>query len=194
MEASDPYRSEDYLPNVECYPGDILCTTSPTFNSTIIQNATCSRSSHAVLMLEGNKAIEAVPEGVIETDLFEVMAHSSSVILLRHKHITYAQGLHITKFAKAQIGKRYDTTGAARAGVKSGCAGLFSMTVPGMLVQLVDTIGKLGKDEDNTFFCSELVARAYESVGLRLSSKRPWQIIPGGLLRSDQLKAIARFK
>ncbi|MFN4329445.1 MAG: YiiX/YebB-like N1pC/P60 family cysteine hydrolase [Limnobacter sp.] len=177
-----------------CQAGDILVTASASLNSTAIQNGTCTTVSHAVLMIDHINAVEAVPEGVIPSNLSKSLRESSKVILLRHKHMTHAQGTRIAQYALKQVGKPYDTLGAARAGANSGCSGAFKYTAPGMLITLVDELSKSQSGHETSFFCSELVAMAYRSVGLALSSKQPWVTLPGGLLRSDQLVMVDQLK
>ncbi len=154
-----------------CYPGDILVTASDTTNSAVIQVGTCSKFSHAVLMLDHERAIEAVPDGVNRALLNDVLNQSSEVFVLRHKQIVFAQALKIAGYATSQLGKPYDFLGAARAGTNSGCSGAFKYGAPGMTVLVADSLAKFGGDHDTSFFCSELIAKAYLSVGLSLSSK-----------------------
>lgn len=177
-----------------CYPGDILVTAADTNNSEIIQYMTCGKVSHAVLMLDSENAIEAVPAGVQRTELGKILLESSEVFVLRHKNLKYIQGVQIAKYAMTKIGKAYDLIGASAAGINSGCSGVLKKTVVGMAVHLTDISVKHKTGHELTFFCSELVAMAYQSVGLSLSSKQPWLTIPSGLLKSDQLVVMAQLK
>lgn len=177
-----------------CYPGDILVTAADTNNSGIIQYMTCGKVSHAVLMLDDKNAVEAVPDGVLPTNLSRVLQASSRVFVLRHKQLQYVQGINIAEYARKKIGTPYDFVGASAAGINSGCGGMLKKTVVGMAVHLTDISVKQKTGHDLTFFCSELVAMAYQSVGLNLSSRQPWLTIPDGLLKSDQLVMMAKLK
>lgn len=181
-------------PFVRCFPGDILVTNSDGLNSAGIRLLTCSPVSHAVLMMDHENAIEAIPDGVKSTKLIDVIRGSNEVIVLRHKQISYVQGLGVARYVKSQVGKGYDFIGAARSGFNSGRYGVFKYNPIGMAVQLADSNLNIISGHEVTFFCSELVTKAYESVGLKLSSKRPWVTVPGGLLKSDQLEVMTVFK
>lgn len=178
----------------QTYPGDILVTASDSTNSEFIQYMTCGKLSHAVLMVDSENAIEAVPGGVQPTKLGRILLESSEVFVLRHKRLQYAQGVQIAKYAMSKTGTAYDFIGASAAGINSGCSGVLKKTVVGMAVHLTDISVKQKTGHDLTFFCSELVAMAYQSVGLSLSSKLPWLTIPSGLLKSDQLVVMAQLK
>ena len=45
-----------------------------------------------------------------------------------------------------------------------------------------------------SFFCTELVGKAFESVGLSLSKNAPWLTVPGGYVDSDQLDVVKQLK
>lgn len=150
-----------------------------------------SAVSHAVLVVNEKFAVEAVPDKIQRVRLSEIYDDSTSVIHLRHKRLLYAQGLKIAEYALAQVNKSYDMGGAFRAGMAAGCNQKQSLGC--MMVQLMAE-SMTEAEHDETFFCSELVGRAYESVGLHLVKERPWMTLPGGLLKSNQLVFMRKIK
>lgn len=65
-----------------------------------------------------------------------------------------------------------------------------SLTIAGAYIKWRDDQVKAELGHDSSFFCSELVARAYESVGLRLTKHPAYAVAPGTILESEALKLV----
>lgn len=125
-------------------PGDIILTRSDEKNSSLICRITNSDFSHAILYVGESSYIHSDPYGV----------HSSNIQRLLINSIKYAKVVRIDNpvaiekaiiYARLQIGTSYSKVSAANAFVK-----IFT------------------KLDAKRQFCSRLVAKAFESAGVRL--------------------------
>ncbi len=100
------------------YPGDIVVTSGQNITSRAIRSGTCAPVSHALVMIDNESCIEAVGERVRKSNLSESLNLVKDAVLLRHKQLSYSQGVCIAEFLKQQLGKPYDMQGAIRSGVQ----------------------------------------------------------------------------
>lgn len=132
---------------------------------------TCSVVSHAILMVDGQNGIEATGSGVGTIKLSQILLQSESAFLLRHNKITHVQALQVAKFVQNQTGKKYDSLGAVRSAASSGCGGIWRFSAIGQAIIVSDeAVKKLLGGNDGAFYCSELVARAFELAGALISN------------------------
>lgn len=168
---------------------DIILTASGSAGSQGIRHTTCSPFSHAILVLEDGKAIEAIPDsGVGRSLLSDALEKSTYAVQYRHKGINEDYALWVCHFAKAQEGKEYDYYGAVRSGASTGCS-LTLYTAPGFLVRLTHDVTQKRK-HNNQFFCSELIASSFEKAGLPLLNIPSHAVTPGAIAASDKLTLI----
>lgn len=173
---------------------DILLTKSNSGTSKIIQAGTCAPVSHAIVMISPVRAIEAEPLGVRESSIDKVLELNDRVMLLRHRTLSLEQSLKVSQFLRQQVGKPYDKIGAARSAASTGCS-YSKYTSLGLLLSLVDEAGKLNASgHDRSFYCSELVARAFDYSGAPLTRHKPKHVSPGALLRSEMLQIVRILK
>jgi len=174
-------------------PADIIVTWSGGAASKAIRIGSCSSYSHAILALDGGKCIHALPgEGVKDEKLSDALEDSSAATLYRHHRINSSFAAWICDYAEEQVReqKTYDYVGALRSGVATGCF-LTKYSLEGMFIQLVDGMGAiLDGGHDDSFFCSELIARAYEKNQLPLINRPAHTVTPGALVKSKNLKLI----
>ncbi len=178
-------------------PADIIVTRADSSQSKIIQAGSCSTYSHALLAIGNGQGIEAVGKGMNKDSLSDQLSHSSYATLYRHKSIDANFAGWICHYAEEQhrAGKHYDYFGAARAGVASGCSGILRKGIFGVFVQLADELKKGDQiGHDNSFFCSELVVRAYEEAGLPLINFPARSATPGALVQSRYLTYVKDIK
>ena len=123
--------------------------------------------------------------------LRKALENATYGVLYRHKNIAPDYAAWICHYAEEQVraGKRYDTFGAARSGANSGCFGIFMLSVPGILIQAADYMKKDGY-HDETFFCSELVVRAFEEADLPIIWSGAHTATPGAIAVSPYIKRI----
>ncbi len=171
-------------------PADVILTTSPTTTSRGIRATTCGSYSHAILALYDGQCIEAVPgDGVYDLPLSQALRLATHATLYRHKFMdTESAGL-VCSIALEQKPKKYDKIGAARSGVSSGCSGIFRGTKPGLMVELLHDVAHKGKHAEK-FFCSELIAYAFEQADMRLLDLPFHAVSPRAIATSKKLKLI----
>lgn len=84
--------------------------------------------------------------------------------------------------------------GAARSATATGCAPL-RYSALFIFMTLLDEASKLTEaGHDKSFYCSELVARAFEMAGAPLTRHRPRNVSPGALLRAEMLQVVRIIK
>ncbi|MGH1487387.1 MAG: hypothetical protein ACRBCI_14325 [Cellvibrionaceae bacterium] len=179
-------------------PADIIVTRNDHTQSKVIQVGSCSSYSHALLAVGNGMGIEAVGDGGMKKGrLTDLLYNSSYAALYRHKSIDANFAGWICEFAEEQqkAGKPYDYLGASRAGVVTGCNGSIAHTKLGVFVQLADAVKKRSQaGHDESFFCSELVVRAYEKAGLPLINFPAHAATPGMVVKSNYLSFIKDIK
>ena len=96
----------------------------------------------------------------------------------------------VCHYAKEQKNKKYDSFGAGRSGVSTGCGGINRFSALGYMVELIhDTTQK--RQHNNTFFCSELIASAFEKALIPLLDKVPsYAMTPTAIATSKKLTLI----
>lgn len=174
-------------------PADIILTTSDTATSGAIRNLTCGPFSHAILALKNGRCIQAMPKKGVEILLTsEALDDASHAVLYRHNIMTPEYAAWVCHYAQAQKGKGYDSFGAGRSGISTGCGGLTKRAVPlmGYMVELIhDTTQK--RKHNETFFCSELIASSFEKALIPLLDKTPsYAMTPTAIATSKRLKLI----
>ncbi|MCP5418961.1 MAG: hypothetical protein H6970_00520 [Gammaproteobacteria bacterium] len=155
-------------------PADILLSTGDAKVSKVIRVGTISRYSHASLFIGNGQIIEALGVGVIQQSLTDAMSDDTLVAVYRRVRMTPEQAQEVIRYAKRQIGKKYDYSGAAGAGITSGPG-----IVMGTLISPLVVVVGIGADLYNrhnpeaAFFCSELVALAFDKAGVPLGTGGP---------------------
>ena len=127
-------------------PGDIILTASNTKLGKVIRAGSRGSVSHAILCVQYSSIIDSTAEGVQARNLQrEMFEDDEQVFAFRMKEELPAHVIgKIVDFARSEVGARYSTAEAVRS-VISG-----------------------PKPRSRKEFCSRLVARAYESAGVKL--------------------------
>ena len=157
-------------------PADILLSTGAASVSAAIRFGTGSRFSHASLYVGDGEIIEAIGEGVVRQSLDRAMRDDTFVCVYRRIRMSDAQAGQVIRYASMQIGKPYDQSGAIGAGVTSGrgillsvFAGVILPTVAGIGTGMALAADLMNRwDPERSFFCSELVALAFDKAGVSL--------------------------
>ena len=172
-------------------PADIIVTRSATPQSRLIQQGSCADYSHALLAVYKGEGIEAVGSGVRKEKLGDLLYEAEAATLYRHTQMNAHFAAWICHYAELQRGKKYDTFGALRSATESGCSPLIGKTQAGFYIQVADNIKAMREGgHDMTFFCSELVVRAFEAAKLPLVNIAARSATPGALIKSNYLKLI----
>lgn len=186
------------LPLSAVQVGDIVATYSDAFTSRGIRWATNEPFSHAILCMKNGMAVDATPEkGVWVDPLPRMLATVSRAVVFRHRNASPDQKSLAANWAAAQQGRPYDFTGAARVGLRPGArTAPFRFTTPGALVILEDEVAALRSEDrhDASFFCSELIFRAFEVAGAPIVESRPHLSGPGALERVDTVMLVANLQ
>lgn len=154
--------------------GDVLLFRGKGFVSWAIAKLTRSEYSHAGLayLFEGRVyCLEAVGSGVRLVLMSVLVDHyRGGIDYFEHVDATPEQRSHAISFAFRQLGKLYDKAGLVR---------FFWAIVTGRMEQL---------RRDEQWFCSELVAAAYDEAGAPLLAERPEAYVsPADLALSDHV-------
>ncbi|KAA0696102.1 hypothetical protein DT594_01710 [Halopseudomonas laoshanensis] len=143
--------------------GDIVLTTTPDPMSQTIRKVIGADISHAMICVGRSSVIDSTGDGVHARNLVRLILEPgcAGYVLRPVKHLTTDQLDTAISFARAAVGTRYTSVGAA----KSVLAGFGS-----------------GRRQ----FCSRLVAQAYRQAGVKLVSDADF-CHPGELLKSSAL-------
>jgi uncharacterized protein YycO len=155
-------------------PADILLSTGSAKVSTVIRVGTMSRFSHAALYIGESQVIEAIGVGVVRQSLEDALSDDTLVSVYRRMRMSDQQAQQVIRYAKAQVGKPYDYSGAAGAGITSAPGMVFGMVISPVVVVVgvgADVYNRLNPEA--AFFCSELVALAFEKAGASLGAGAP---------------------
>lgn len=166
--------------------GDIIISTTSQLASRIIRLGTGADVSHAILYIGGGRVIEAIEVGVVERSLAEALADASLAVALRHPSLTPERALRVRDTAGKAIGLKFDGMGLVRRGLYQLDRMMFCDSMPAGSVERASCYRWVGKvnlshDDDQRFFCSELVLAAYQSAGLPLTVTSPNWTSPGDL-------------
>jgi hypothetical protein len=161
--------------------GDIILSTTSDPVSKIVKIATSSKFSHARLYIGGEHVIEAIDPFVKKNKLIDVLKGDLHAAVYRMPNLTEAQKNNIVNYAKKQIDKSYDLSGAI------GSSGV-GISVAGIIPTISNLI-----DPESDFYCSELVAFAYKNAGVKLE-KFSSQTTPKDLAHNTKLKYIGNLK
>lgn len=134
--------------------------------------------THAALHMGSGKLIEAQPKGLCFNSIDAYLKKGVLIKVYRHKYISDDRVLdRLIKFCLDQKKKdcKYGTIGLLFYAFAS-----FLPVSMGFIFDNdhVDRICKL----DNAYFCSELVAEAYENTGYKISSHDSWRIKPSDFI------------
>jgi uncharacterized protein YycO len=154
---------------------DIIVSTTDHAQSKTIRAAIGGVVSHALLYTGQNTFVEAVAIGVREAPIdVAIPGDTTLAIVLRHNGLSQVQRQKIVDNARKFLGRPYDKIGAAYS-IDGKRGIMISITGCGLAGPLACTGGWVAarnnakpENADNAFFCSELVARAFEMAGARL--------------------------
>lgn len=147
--------------------GDIIISTTPAPESVAIRLGTGAEVSHAILYIGDGLVVESILQGVVQRTLDEALADASLAVAVRHPRLSPEQALHVRDFAGQAIGLKYDGVGIVKQAI----------------FRIDAIVGRvlLSFDDEQRFFCSELVAAAFESAGAPLTAVPPSWTAPSDL-------------
>lgn len=162
-------------------PADILLSTGDSAVSTVIRTGSASRYSHAALYVGNGRLVEAIGQGVIEQSLAHAMSDDTLVAVFRRNPLSSSQAASVIRYARRQVGKSYDASGAAGAGGSTLSGSLISFLInPALSSALAVADGINMINSESSFYCSELVTQAYANASVPLvrvaASTTPGQV------------------
>ena len=175
-------------------PADILLSTGEAVVSVFIRGATVSRFSHSALYIGQGQIVEAIGSGVTLQSLREAMSDDTLVSVYRRLHMAPEQAQQVVRYVRQHVGKLYDWGGAMGGAVTSGSGFVLSLflspivTGAGIAADLYNRA-----NPDAAFYCSELVALAFESARLSLGNNAH-SSLPADISRSHVLNYVGDLK
>lgn len=173
---------------------DILLSTGSATVSRVIRGATGSNYSHAAIYIGNGNIIEAVGDGVQLKSLKRAMTDDSLVSVYRHSNLSSGQGQKAVAYARLQVGKPYDSAGAAGGGLTSG-RGIVIAVFLGPLLAGIGFAADIRNrnNPEAAFYCSELVALSFAHAGVSLGSGAA-STTPEDIKKSRQTNYIGELK
>ena len=185
---------------------DIIFTTSDAAESIAIRKATNSIISHAILVTEHNKAIEAIAP-LVREDTWEVVldhAKATVAIVMRRKGLINGSDQDkVVAAARKFKGLPYDYYGAAGSGMFGSKRNQIAATLGCSIIPVAaigcvyasNQIDENAKDEnaDKSFFCSELVSRAFSIAGFPIVDGKATNAVPNAVYSSNWLEYVGNL-
>ena len=134
--------------------------------------------------------------GITKMPLVNKLQGASKAVVFRHRSATAEQKEMAANWAATQSGKPYDKVGAARVGLQPGSRTfLLRFTRMGHVVSVTDELsGAISEDwHDRSFFCSELIFRAYEVAGAAIIPGEPHVAGPGALRKVKTVRCVGHI-
>ena len=154
-------------------PADVIVSTGAAAVSRVIRTATGSAVSHAMLYAGNGQIVEAIGDGVTRRPLNSALADATLAVAYRRPQLSASQAHAVVSFVGRQVGRKYDSTGAAGAGLRNN---LVLCAISGIAACVAAHAGAF--ESSKKFFCSELVLEAFRSAGLPLVSHSPSVSVP----------------
>lgn len=156
--------------------GDLIVSTTGAAVSATIRVGTGSPVSHAMLFVGNGEVIEAVGSGVRRVALGTAINDASLAVAYRVPDLTEKEGRMVVGFALGQIGKKYDTGGAAGAGIARNPLACAAAGVVICVAARTESLASGGR-----FYCSELVLAAYAAANRPLVARSPSLSVPNDI-------------
>ena len=156
--------------------GDIILTTTNSNISKAIRRMTSSPVSHTILYIGNGQVVEAVAAGVVMNQLEDALKGATLAVAFRHPGLTPNKALQVRDFVGQQLDKPYNKWGIVKQAAfqidKRVCE---IFRDPERKNNCINFVGRvdLGTASNDTFFCSELVLKAYQEIGLPLTTTPP---------------------
>lgn len=147
-------------------PADVIVSTTDARISRTIRWATSSPVSHASVYIGNGELIEASGEGVVRTTLDAAFATASLAVAFRRRGITAGAAEQVVRFAVSNVGKEYNYSGAAGAGIDAN----WKSCLVSPIVCIAAHYGVFSRG--NKFYCSQLVLEAFRQADLPIISGR----------------------
>jgi uncharacterized protein YycO len=198
-----PYRKAAVA---ELRPSDVIVSTTDHPTSALIRASIGCDVSHSMLYIGGDWIIDALSDGVHSRSATMVLEGSSLAILLRRVNTTESQRAAVVENALKYQNRPYDHIAAAGSGLTGrrgaviaggamvGCR-IQPLLCGGAPIFAEQVLRNAQADRrDDAFFCSELVARAFELAGVPIVDGSPSFTHPRHIRVSPYLRYVGHLK
>lgn len=170
------------IPESTLKPADIIVSTTRAKVSGAIRAVTSSIVSHSMLYVGHGHVVEAVGDGVRKVSSQQALSDATLAVALRRAGLSLNLASAVVSFVEEQTGRAYDKRGiAGQAGYQ---ADLWYLCRVREVQDCEDRAARsnLWMQDEDAFFCSELVAAAFAHVGLPLTDTQPAAVSPQTLI------------
>lgn len=194
----DPFESSPYLSAADLRPGDLVVRCAPALSSQLTELMIWSRYTHSGLYVGNGEIIDSTWQyGVRRRRLAELLDESNRVGVLRLPGLSADQARRVQAVAESKEPADYNFAGVATLGAQKLAE--LTKAPPQTVGHLLDILGKAESlppavTGTGSFACSELVAFAFDSANITLSSASGFT--PGDMMRLSQaglLRQIGRL-
>ncbi len=182
------------ITQADMQPADIIVSTGSGKVSTVIRTGSASPYSHAALYIGEGEVIEAIGEGVVRQKLEFALSDDTLAVVYRRKNLSATQARLVIRYAPSQVGKSYDYAGVVGASKHTvGGMVMHAISIPlGVIQDIGEAINMISPE--SSFFCSELVLRAFEHADAPITFKPATTSAPGDIPGSHQVQYIGHLK
>ncbi len=173
---------------------DVIVSTGTGAVSGVIRAGTLSRYSHAALYIGNGEVIEAIGEGVVRQSLADALRDDVLAVAYRRVGLSSSQASQVVRFAARQVGKSYDYGGVVGSSARTagGTVGRV-IFIPLGVIQGAAAVANM-LSPDSSFFCSELVLRAFEDAGAPITFISATMSTPSDIPGSHRMSYVGHLK
>ncbi len=144
--------------------------------------------THVGISLGGTQIVEALPGGICVNDLNDCYTKKDEEFLvLRHKEISASEREKIADFCKNTKGDKYDGRALWYFFLSAVFPTSFGLLLNNRFAEWILNVKE-------AYFCSELAASGFLSVGVPIIKRKPWQTMPADFFDLKKFDLILKFE
>ena len=144
--------------------------------------------THVGISLGGTQIVEALPDGICVNDLDDCYAKKDEEFLvLRHKGLSISESERIADFCKDMKGDKYDSRALWYFFLSAVFPTSFGLLLNNRFAEWILNV-------KNAYFCSELAASGFLSVGVSIAKREPWQTMPADFFNLKEFDLILKLE
>jgi hypothetical protein len=167
-------------------PGDVILSTTSHPLSAQIRAVTDAEVSHAAVYVGEGRIVEAIDGGVVLRSLETALGDDSLAVAYRHRDMTPTAAAMMIPFLEehARLRTPFDRWGLVQVApgqlARAICNRLDGDARRQCLARAATL--RVGTNDENAFFCSELVLEGFGKAGLSMSTLEPSWSSPGEIV------------